>query len=272
MSRTTRRGFTLVELLVVIAIIATLLALLVPAVRRVREPAARTQCLNNLKQLILALHAFESTGRPPSSSTPSHDALAGRRFPPGCVGPGTTPGDHLSWVVPLLPHLEQDFLYRRIDLDKRYAENRLSLQTRIPMFLCPASNASNPEPVTTYVAMSGIGSDAAQRPAGAAGNGFMGYDRLTRLATIRDGASNTIALMETRAGLGPWARGGSSTVRGFEPAAMALDGENPPFGGHPGGMNAAMADGAVRFLSAAIDPQALAAAITIAGGEPVNLD
>jgi hypothetical protein len=61
--------------------------------------------------------------------------------------------------------------------------------------------------------------------AGAAGNGFMGYDRLTSMSMIKDGTSNTIALMEIRFGRGPWARGGSSTLRAFDPADLPLQGE-----------------------------------------------
>jgi len=141
------------------------------------------------------------------------------------------------------------------------------------MFVCPASKeAATADAVTHYVAMSGIGHDAAEQPAGAAGNGFMGYDRLTSMAMIEDGASNTIALMETRVGLGPWARGGTSTLRGFDPADVPLYGDNRPFGGHPAGMQAAMADGSVRFIRSSIDPKRLADAITIAGGEPFDLD
>lgn len=119
--------------------------------------------------------------------------------------------------------------------------------------------------------MSGIGLDAALRPAGAPGIGFMGYDRVTTFVTIKDGTSNTIALLETRVDLGPWARGGLSTVRGFEPGAVA----NPsqmPFGGHPNSMLAGMADASVRSFRSAIDPAVLAAAITIAGGETVELE
>src|SRR5262245_52789698 len=108
MSRSTRAGFTFTELVVVIAIVAMLFALLVPSVRRVREPAARTQCMNNCKQIILALHSFESNGRRGSyGSTGYPDLVAERVFPTGCFGPGRTPEERLSWLVALLPYLEQ---------------------------------------------------------------------------------------------------------------------------------------------------------------------
>src|SRR5207248_5570154 len=122
MFRATRNGLTLIEVLVIIGIIAVSIGLLLPAVRRVRAPAERMQCQNNLKQLMLALHSFESTGRSaevPSTSYP--DAPAGHLFPPGCLGPGATPEERLSWVVALLPYLEQDSLSQQFDLAKGYA-------------------------------------------------------------------------------------------------------------------------------------------------------
>jgi len=275
MSPTTRKGLTFIEVLVIIAIIAVLIAVFLPATRRVREAAARTQCMSNLKQLLVAMHSFaDSTRKPaPYSSTGSPDLSADGLFPPGCIGTGTTPEMRLSWLAALLPHLEQANLYQQFDLEKGYAENLKAAQTRLGVLVCPeGTEGERVAALTNYVAMSGIGLDAAERRAGAAGNGFMGYDRLTSMTMIKDGTSNTIALMETHANVGPWARGGTATLRGFDPVDVPLHGDNRPFGGHVGGMNAAMADGAVRFLRSTIDPQNLAAAITISGGEPVNLD
>jgi prepilin-type N-terminal cleavage/methylation domain-containing protein len=274
MSRSARDGFTLTELLVVIAIIAILIGLMLPAVRRVREPAARAQCQNNLKQLGLALHAFESMGRPASYPSTSHaHVVGGRSFPTGCFGPGKTPEERLSWMVVLLPYLEQGALFRQFDVEKGYARNLPAARTPIRTFLCPTGKeAETVDAVTNYVAMSGIGYDAARQPAGAAGNGFMGYDRVTSVEMIEDGTSNTIALMETRRGLGPWARGGASNVRGFDPDDLPIHGDKRPFGGHARLIQAAIADGSVRVISSSLNPETLAAAITIAGGERLGSD
>jgi prepilin-type processing-associated H-X9-DG protein len=174
-------------------------------------------------------------------------------------------------MVALLPYLEQDSLYQQFDLEMGYAGNLPAAQTRIKYFLCPGSKEKGMvDGLTNYVAMAGIGLDAASRPTGAPGNGFMGYDRWTSLSMIEDGASNTIALMETRFNLGPWARGGSSNLRGFDPDDLPLIGDQRPFAGHKDGINAAMVDGSVRFLRSPINPNTLAPAITIDGGEPVN--
>lgn len=101
-----RRGFTLVELLVVIAIIGILIALLLPAVQAARESARRVQCANNLKQIGLALHAYHAAHK----HFPTQ--VTGAAEQGGACGPGFT-----SWIVPLLPHMEESALHDSIDHD-----------------------------------------------------------------------------------------------------------------------------------------------------------
>lgn len=256
MSRSTRTGFTLIELLVIIAIIGILIALLLPAVRRVRDADAQTACAYNLKQLMLALHAYHSDHK---------------EFPRGCVGPGPVPEERLSWMVEILPYVEQSRLKEKFDLEQGYEKNLTVAQTWIHPFLCPTTTTTT-EGITSYVATAGIGHDAASRPAGPVGNGFMGYDRQTTCAMIVDGGSSTIALMETRSNLGPWARGGTSTLRGFDPADGLPNRNQKLYESHGNGINVAMADGSVLFLHFPLDLNQLSAAITIAGGESVDLD
>jgi prepilin-type N-terminal cleavage/methylation domain-containing protein len=275
MSRPIHRGITLAEVLVVVAILAIAIGLLLPATRRVREASARMQCTNNLKQLMQALHSFEGNENRLARYLAANrsEKTAGQVFSPGCVGPGATPEERLSWMVALLPYLEQSSLSEQFDIEKGYSGNLAPSKTVIKTFICATSaNLPAGEAVTNYIAMAGIGVEAAWQPAGALGNGFMGYDRLASWKMFEDGTSNTIALMETRSGYGPWARGGASNLRGFDPADVPLHGDHRPFGGHLEGMRTAMADGSVRVLALTIDPKKLAAAITIAGGEPVDLD
>jgi prepilin-type N-terminal cleavage/methylation domain-containing protein len=120
-----RHGFTWVELLVVVAIVAVLIGLLIPANRRVREAAARAQCQNNLKQIVFGLHNYADTYS---------------YLPPGTVvNPSLVPQDRLSWVVPLLPYLEQQSLYERIDLKSGWESerNQAPASTTLYPLLCP---------------------------------------------------------------------------------------------------------------------------------------
>lgn len=117
--RGNRRGFTLVELLVVIAIIGILVGLLLPAVQQIREAARRTQCLNNLKQLGLAAHNFES---------------AYKRFPPGFIGAMPVPGDYsrnsnIGHLVHLLPYIEQQAIHDAWSTKKDLSPDGPSLPT-----------------------------------------------------------------------------------------------------------------------------------------------
>jgi prepilin-type N-terminal cleavage/methylation domain-containing protein/prepilin-type processing-associated H-X9-DG protein len=218
-----RPGFTLIELLVVIAIIATLLALLLPAVQKVREAANRVRCQNNLKQIGLALHLYhDQLGCLPSGYTwipADFMVMPGGEQCTNAAGDPTDTDPGWGWAALLLPYLEQDNLRQQIDLQVPAAAPRYEqLRTTVlSVFVCPSDSSTGVYPIesdeawvtgqaatNSYAACYGSGQHITQEPG--QGNGLFFRNSRLRFADIRDGTSTTLAIGERAALLTrtPW--------------------------------------------------------------------
>ncbi len=208
MKKERRRGaFTLVELLVVIAIIGILIALLLPAVQAAREAARRMQCSNNLKQIGLGLHNY-------------HDTY--HRLPAGAYSSQTSPTNQLTWLVMILPYIEQRALAEQFDFNALgYGANLSLSKNRVDMFLCPSAGleysslrvrfTGNEEEdcyTTHYRGVMGpkgdnptggtysVSMQPSSKHGGFALQGVLGRDKHVRFADITDGLSQTFAVGE----------------------------------------------------------------------------
>jgi prepilin-type N-terminal cleavage/methylation domain-containing protein len=190
------RGFTLIELLVVIAIIAILIALLVPAVQKVREAAARTQCINNLKNLALAAHSY-------------HDV--NKKFPRNHTQVGGNVWEALSANYWILPYIEQGPLFQQgqSNITNWSWTYGTLMNTKLAVFLCPSAppgsqRGSNPNgwdgPGTNYAWCTGSTIETVW--AGNRFNGLIAYQEDRRMAHATDGLSNTILFGEILSGSG----------------------------------------------------------------------
>ncbi len=296
---TRRSGFTLIELLVVIAIIAVLVAILLPAVQQAREAARASQCRNNIKQLGIALHSYHET----------HGVL-----PPGNINRCSTPMGNGTGLTMLLPYLDHGTLYNKFDFngsmttfvtvtgavagtDPTVSGNAPLVKTLIPTFLCPSD--SGPQVIPDATAHYGIsatntGTGGARTtydfstatPLQTCEAPFASIDIRTRrmfgdnshcrLTDVKDGTSNTVAMIETTlkvyngSGSSAWGyRGWCMLGINFSgpindrywphstpPTTMPL-GANATWGNpgssHVGGIHVLMADGSVHFISENMD-------------------
>ena len=286
-----KAGFTLIELLVVIAIIAILIGLLLPAVQKVREAAARMKCSNNLKQLGIALHAY-------------HSAL--EKFP---VGQGAGIGA-ASWRVQVMPYIEQDNVFaqvNQVDVFNSAVLQNLTIQT----FVCPSSNLQAvPDPVPSwysstvrhqapaYIGIMGAYPDPIGRTTGTiyasnyggwwSNSGMLMANEQVSVLGCTDGTSNTFIVGEQSVAVGTtdlrnryysaWGSftqsrpisqltaGGDTWGMGLTCVASAPNsrtagaGANITYGGntilnsgHTNGLNMLRTDGSVQFVSGSMN-------------------
>jgi len=246
-----RKGFTLIELLVVIAIIAILIGLLLPAVQKVREAAARMSCSNNLKQIGIAFHSYNDTYG---------------KLPNGWVtNPAVKPSPGWSWATLIMPYIEQDNLFRALNPDlvtPGGAAVTALTQTPIKTYRCPSDPAPDTNAVFQSFARNNyvvnrevVGPDVNNNPAPIA------------IHQILDGSSNTILVGErdsVRNVGAVWVRSSASSAsfEGRPGPGINIPNPNPSSTGdctrlgfnslHTGGCMFLLGDGSVRFISQSI--------------------
>jgi prepilin-type N-terminal cleavage/methylation domain-containing protein/prepilin-type processing-associated H-X9-DG protein len=306
-----RSGFTLIELLVVIAIIAVLIGLLLPAVQKVREAAARSQCQNNLKQLALAVHGY-------------HDA---NQYFPVSAGPGynynPTSPNCWSWLARTLPYFEQGPLYNAMNISSSTQTINgagANAAAVIKTLVCPSTSGTDGQarsdeanigsnfnyggPAVTvgptcYKGVCGNnwawGTYTNTGPTGNnngldAGNGIFfrtDYTRPLKMTSITDGTSNTFMVGEDIPSMNvhcDWVFFNHATGTCAIPPNNAMQVGQPGYQNntdwgdvysfrsyHTGGLQFAMADGHVTFISQTIDLTLYRNLATYSGGEVVTL-
>jgi prepilin-type N-terminal cleavage/methylation domain-containing protein/prepilin-type processing-associated H-X9-DG protein len=265
-----RTGFTLIELLVVIAIIGVLIGLLVPAVQKVREAAARTKCQNNVRQLGLAFqnhhdtHQFFPSGGGSWWSMPTYNNGQ----------PAVGPQQQAGWGFQILPFIEASSTWMGGAATDDFSRAVLAVGTPNPIFFCPSRRGMqtitfstpgyfNDQPVV--VALSDYAASNYEE------TGVVLFETPTRMADVTDGTSNTLLIADKRLNIGKLGQGQDDDDTGYasgfsndvvryttkapQPDYSATTGDGDfRFGSsHSGGFNAVFVDGSVHFISFSID-------------------
>jgi prepilin-type N-terminal cleavage/methylation domain-containing protein len=278
--RSWRYAFTLIELLVVIAIIAILIGLLLPAVQKVREAAARTQCQNHLKQMSLGCHNHnDQIGYLP---TQGRNVTTARII----IGNAPAPGkdQDWGWMYQLLPFIEQDTVWRIPNSAGLTDGDDRIKQSAIKIYFCPARRSPVIRALVNgalndYVGNGGTTTNAQTGVIIARSSPNVGQSFVLTIQTIKDGSSNTIMLAEKHLRVNAYAGNAGNDNQGYwrgvdsDICGLALTptgnfwvprqddpvdrftGFGSTFGSaHPSGFQAAMADGSVRGIRYSVDP------------------
>ena len=233
-----RRGVTVIEAIVCVGIIGLLIALLLPAVRTARPAASRNACINNLKQIALALHNYNDVYK---------------AFPPAYTVDAEGKPLH-SWRTLILPYLEETALYETIDLSKPWddPENADAFNARISAYQCPEAQDGTNQ--TAYLAI-------------VAPDGFFKPIEPRHFSDVIDKTSDTIMLVEAPIDRAvPW----MSPQDADEQLLMEI-GSNSKLP-HTGIFGVAFVDGHVRLLDSGLPTATRRALITIAGGDQLDLN
>ncbi len=297
-----RAGFTLIELLVVIAIIAVLVSLLLPAVQQAREAARRSNCLNNLKQLALGFHNFES---------------AQGIFPAASKNPTT------YWGAHILPYMDANPLADIYDYTTNYnqGDNRIAASHQLPFHVCPSTPgeprysvkqpSSYPAPypaISDYMVPGNIDSNIETSLANLTSTTtFISGTDKRYVRDLTDGTSNTIMIIEDAGrpyvyqksiqvpgsglptsataiymNLSGWAEPNTSAIRAYTPDGVNYTSAYSPscmvncsnyraiYGFHRTVANIALADGSARGVSNNVDMETIVHMLTIDGGEVIG--